>query len=196
MNLQQSPKKLSQLLAQLDAAGLVHPHWPALGSQLRANANLHEQGVFLMSGDATLPYLGWILDGMHMSARLIVHQSGAEHELAQAAAQQVQLDIRAAHQVQAPADFVEDISQHRLDGIVLQVEPASVSLVGNWMTVLADTGWLLVLADGENTLEAIHNQHASEYFFSAPDVGGPCMWVTRKGMQHRARRRGRRRARG
>ncbi len=193
MNERQSPKMQAQWLTQLHSVGMRHEHWPALGAQLRAHAGLHEHGVFLLSSDATLPYLCWILDGMHMGARLIVHQPAATDEVAQVVSQQVQMDIRAAHQVQETPSFVQDISQHRLDGIVLYVEHPSLALVGNWMEVLADTGLLVVLADSEQTLEAIHRDHAGAYFLSAPNVGGPCLWVTRKGIQHQTRRRGRRR---
>jgi len=126
---------------------------------------------------------------MSMNNRLIIHQQTGEKELEDLVNQQLAIDIRLASHFQDVGSFTADIAQHKLD-MVLVDHSASVVDIQNWLTLLSDTG-LLICPATDSVQSEIELNCGQDHFITR--VEQSVLLISRKGSQHRAKRRGRRR---
>lgn len=155
----------------LEQIGLDHD--PILARALRVISNRGDHAVGMIVGEAALPYLPWVRDGLSMSSKLIVLLEPRERDFSAALEQQMALDIRIAAHTQDPRAFAADVSDHRVDLLVgalgqlpleMMKESGQAVLIGS-----------LSIPDG---------------YFGAP-VGESSVMITLPGRQHRLSRRNR-----
>lgn len=176
-------------LGQLRTYGLVSNYSSGLAALLRILTAQKDYAVVLISGSHTLSYIPWIRDGMSMNSRLIIHQQERDIPLEDLLNHQLAIDIRLASHFQDVSSFTDDISQHKLD-MVLVDHSASVKDIQNWLKLLSDGG-LLICPAADSVQSKIEQNCSQDHFITR--VEGTVLLVSRKGNQHRAKRGGRRR---
>ena len=159
-----------------------------LAQILRMQASTKDYGAIMSSGKSALPYVPWLVDGMIMSNKLIVHLEQEEEPLNSIINELIESDIRITSHYQNQRSFTSDISEHRLD-ILLLTEDA-LSEIDNWLKILSDAG-LLVLIASKDSREKLINQCREDYFI----MNDSYLFLSRKGSQHRKKRRRNRKAR-
>lgn len=159
---------------------------------LRITASLADYAVLLCSGVSALAYVPWLRDGMTMNSRLVIHLPPQAKPAQELLTQQTQTDIRVAGHIQDTAEFLEDISHHRMNLLLLELNDDSLQSLAQWQAILADNG-LLVLLGNANELNTVRDSHAEQFFFaSAPTLLSSVgvLLMSPKGMQHKTSRRG------
>jgi len=145
-------------------------------------ASTKDYGAIMTSGKSVLPYVPWLIDGMIMSNKIIIHLESEEDALNQVIDELVESDIRISSHYQDQATFTTDICEHRLD-ILLLTEDA-LPEIDNWLKILSDAG-LLVLIATEESRNALIKQCGDDYFM----MNDKHLFLSRKGSQHTKTRR-------
>lgn len=109
----QPPQSYSRLCEALSGAGRAPDATPALGELCRVLAASRPGGVFLCLGAGAGELAAWILDGLDLSARLVVvvsdeNEAGLLRPL-------FADDLRVTVHVQNAVDFLDDVRDHRFD---------------------------------------------------------------------------------
>ncbi|MEM8500635.1 MAG: hypothetical protein AAF542_21655 [Pseudomonadota bacterium] len=159
---------------------------------LRITASLADYGVMLCSGVSALAYVPWLRDGMTMNSRLVIHLPPQSIQAQELLTQQTQADIRVAGHIQNTAEFLDDISHHRMNLLLLELSEDSLPSLPQWQAILADNG-LLVLLGNEEALSTLRDSHAEQFFFaSVPTLlsSTGVLLMSPKGLQHKTSRRG------
>lgn len=177
------------LLLQHDVGRSFHGD---TGSLLRVIAGTKNGAVCLASGREAIPYVHWLQDGMAMNSRLIVHNQSPEmNDLVRP---QFTTDIRIVTHTQDLASFLTDIEEHRFDLIVLDVNDLSPDAEPPVLLRLAEHG--LLLGVGADAARSHLIQTCTDaYFLCSLGNDGQSVALSKKGIQHRAVRRGGRRGR-
>ena len=163
-----------------------------VASQLRVHAGTRIGGVILSAGRQVIPYVSWIQDGMSMSSRIILHtESETTAELVRP---QYATDIRIATHVQDLSSFLSDIEEHRFDLIVMDVDDVGEDRIVEIAERVGDLG-LLVGIGSTGSLVSLIQGFEETHFHCALGTTAHCAAFARKGLQHRASRRGGRRGR-
>ena len=158
-----------------------------LAQILRMQASTKDYGAIMSSGKTALAYVPWLIDGMNMSNKLIVHLNSGDEALDAIVKASIESDIRVSSHCQNQTEFTTDISEHRMDLLLLTED--ALPEISNWMKLLSDAG-LLVLLASEDQREQLMQAHSDDYFL----INKAQLFISRKGMQHRnKRRRGRQR---
>lgn len=158
-----------------------------LAQILRMQASTKDYGAIMTSGQSALPYVPWLVDGMIMSNKIIIHLASEDEGLHPSIDAFVESDIRISSHYQDQATFTTDISEHRLDILLLTEE--ALPEIDNWLSILSDAGLLVLIASEENRLTFI-KQYGDDYFF----INDKHLFISRKGLQHtKTRRRSRHR---
>lgn len=178
-------------LADLQLAGIGHDFDDNLAAILRVAASVHEHSVCLCSGVEVLPYIDWLRDGMSMSGRLIIHLAPDRRELDEIVQRQLDSDIRIASHYQEIERFCADISQHRVDLLIVGVGEDNRSGLDGLMSLLSQNALLIVLAR-KSIQESLSERYSADYFLAPIGTSGQTLMLTRMGKQHQLeRRRGR-----
>jgi len=121
----QPPQSYLQLCETLSSRECEPTVTPALGELTRVLAASRPGGVFLALGRGAGELATWILDGMDLSARMvIVIQSEDEADMLRAL---LGNDLRVAVHVQNAVSFLRDVRDHRFDLVAdLSLGPAAV----------------------------------------------------------------------
>ncbi len=176
----------------LSALAEINPKLPFCEEQaalIRILASQKDYAVMVASGPGTLNYVPWLRDGMSMNNRLIIHQTPEYKQYEPSLGAQLAIDIRLAAHFQEVDAFTTDIAHHKVDMVLLDWT-AEVQDVENWLSLMSDFGLLICLASAGITPE-LKAACAEEFFLT--EQSGNIILIARKGIQHRAKRRGRRR---
>ncbi len=137
------PASVRAARAGFDAAGLVIEQCDDDGMRLRALAAMQLSGIMLVSGAGAMDLAAWIIDGLDISSRLVVHHEG---ELDPAKVRGCfNNDLRVTAHVQPLESFLDDVKQHRFALFVLTDVDAKASTLDRVTQSIADGG-VLVLA--------------------------------------------------
>ncbi len=181
-----APESFAQFMHSLQEYG-ISEFDEKLGHQLRLHASSRFMGTIMTCGKAALPYMPWLVDGMNMSNKLIVQLDKKEQTLQQMVKVSIDSDIRLTSHCQDQAEFAEDISEHKID-ILLLTEDA-LPIFEKWINLLSETG-LIVLIANDDMRKNIMQKYQVDYF--CLDHGH--LFIAQKGSQHKKiRRRNRRR---
>ncbi len=152
-----------------------------------AFASIAANGLILCIGESTLKFCDSILKGMDAMTRLVVNlpdecsPTDAENKLA--------MDLRVAVHRQTPEEFLEDISQHSLNLIILCGAEISPTVVGQLSMMLPAGGCVLVPQRG---ISPTGEQLKEFSDFHQADVGDCLLFVKKPYQQEKIRRGGRR----
>ena len=182
------PAGLASWLDSLAATEEVD-HEKSLGRALRVIAGARQDAVCLCSGIRALPYVEWLRDGLRMSSRLIIHLDPEYSSLSDAMQNQADLDIRVAGHFQDLAGFIRDISHHRIDLLVADIDDTNRAVMHGLISLLSDGALLVAIADVAEQ-QQLRSDYATEFFVSSLGEQGSAIMMTRKGRQHRLSRRG------
>jgi len=179
----QAPKSFDQFsdLLQVQVNNDFYTFDENLAQILRMQASTKDYGAIMTSGKSALPYVPWLVDGMLMSNKLIVHLEHDDEKLSPIIHELIDSDIRLSSHYQDQKTFTTDISEHRLD-ILLLTEHA-LPEIDNWLKILSDAG-LLVLIASEEHRESLINTLSDGYFI----INNRQLFISRKGLQHRKKR--------
>lgn len=159
----------------------------ALAHQLRIHASSRFFGTIMTCGPSALPYMPWLVDGMNMSNKLIVQLDNSEEALYQTVKELIDSDIRLTCHCQDQQAFTADITEHRID-ILLLTEDALPNFE-NWINLLSETGMIILVANAK-IRESKMQKYLDDYF--CMDNGH--LFIAQKGNQHKkTRTRGKRR---
>lgn len=165
---------------------------PDVASQLRVFAGTRAGGITLCTGKLTLPYVDWIQDGMSMSSRLLIHtENDAIIDLVRP---HYSTDIRVATHLQELSSFLSDIEEHRFDMVLIDANDIGEHTVREVTRRVGDHG-LLVGVGAPAALERLNLDLEGTHFSCRLGDSAHCIAFSRKGLQHRASRRGGRRGR-
>ena len=181
-------------LELLQAVGVDGPFDRALADTLRIAASVRDDAVCLCSGPSVLPYVYWIRDGLPMTGRVIVHLDPSRETLGAVVQTQPDSDIRVATHFQDMASFCDDISHHKLNLIVVEVDDDTIRCLPKLVDMLSNNSLMVCLLN-EGAEEALRNDFSSEFFFASIGSHGRSIMMAKKGMQHSLERRSRRRNR-
>lgn len=160
-----------------------------LAQQLLLQASTIDYGVIVTSGKSALPYVPWIVDGMIMSNKLIIHLNDDEEAIKPLIQTLIEHDIRITSHCQNQQVFTTDISEHRVNLLLLTED--ALPEIDHWIKILSDAG-LLVLIANEDTRTALMNKYSDDYFF----INSSHLFMSRKGTQHQKKRRRSRQRKG
>lgn len=185
-----SPRGFDNWLKTLADNGIGNGFHSDIASLLRVFAGTKNGGVTLATGTQSIPYVDWVQDGMAMNCRLILHStSKIVDDLIQP---HFSTDIRIATHQQDFSTFLSDIEEHRFDLILLDVDEITTGESTTVVERLTDHGLLIALGNCAE-LEDLEFRCADSHFCSWIGSSNLCVALSRKGLQHRAVRRGGRR---
>jgi hypothetical protein len=185
---QKSPVDSQKWLADLQQADIGHSFDDGLAAILRVVASIHQHPVCLCSGVEVLPYVNWLRDGMSMSGRLIIHLAPEHRELDEMVQRQLDSDIRVASHYQDIQRFCADISQHRVDLLVVDAGDDSNAGLAGLMSLLNQNALSIVLAK-KAIQEILFERYSSDYFVAPISTGDQALMLARVGQQHQLGRR-------
>ncbi len=162
----------------------------SIAETLRIIAASKPGAVGLTIGPAAVGYGEIILQGLDMYSRLIINVSS--HPDIQALEQQFHTDIRVAVHAQDSVTFLNDVSRHRFELVVIDCAVLDETLL-NTVIEMSPVGGFIVLLDVSDTTGELRRQ-LSEYCFHSL-VNEHCLIATRIASNHRPSRKGGRRTR-
>ncbi|MFK7732084.1 MAG: hypothetical protein AB8B48_10755 [Pseudomonadales bacterium] len=187
-----NPRDFEQWLQSIASLNPAFAFSEETGQLLRVTASLADFGVLLCSGISALSYVPWLRDGMTMNSRLVIHLPPQANDAQELLTQQTQTDIRVAGHIQNTAEFLDDISHHRMNLLLLELSDDSAESLPQWQAILADNG-LLVLLGEQSQLHDVQKSHAGQFFFASPPSSSSdpgVLLMSPKGLQHKTSRRG------
>ena len=162
---------------------------------MRVSANSRENGIFFVSGHECIPYIDWLADGMSMNNRLILHLAAPrQSDFDALLSQHIRADIRQAVHYQELDAFLDDISHHHLDHVMVDLKEVALPMILKMVPMLSANGFLVTL--GTPALQqAVVDEMKGKYFFVSIShhEEHQCIIFTRKAPQHLTVRRGGRR---
>ena len=181
-----SPMSFSEFMSSLEAYSMIDFD-ESLGQLLRIQSSSKDFGTIMASGKSALPYVIWLVDGMNMSNKLIVHLNSDEEVLNQITQKLMETDIRITSHCQDQKEFTTDISEHRMDLLLLTED--ALPVIDYWMKLLSDTGILVLIATPETRLNLMQ-KYSDGYFCFDKEY----LFISRKGSEHnKVRKRSKRR---
>ncbi len=136
--------------------------------------------------------MDWIQDGMPMDTRLILHaQSEATAWLIRP---HYSTDIRVATHIQDFSKFLSDIDEHRFDLVLIDADEITEGQTRTVVERVTDHGLLVSVGD-HAMLKLLIQRFVDSHFYCWLGGSARCAALSRKGLQHRASRRGGRRRR-
>lgn len=187
-----SPRDFEQWLHAVTSLNPDSAFNAETGQLLRITASLSDYAVLLCSGISALAYVPWLRDGMTMNSRLVIHLPPQANRAQELLTQQTQTDIRVAGHIQNTAEFLDDISHHRMNLLLLELSSDSLQSLPQWQTILADNGLLVLLGD-ETSLKSVRESYSEQFFFAnaeSSSSGTSVLLMSPKGLQHKTSRRG------
>jgi hypothetical protein len=184
------PRGFDNWLRTLVENGMGAGFHSEIAGLLRVFAGTKNGGVTLAAGTQSIPYVDWVRDGMAMTCRLILNSSSKT--VADLIRPHFSTDIRIAIHQQDFSMFLSDIEQHRFDLILLDVDEITAGGATTVVDRLKDHGLLVGFGDRAE-LEDLTGRCADSHFCSRFGGSDRCVALSRKGLQHRAVRRGGRR---
>ena len=174
----QAPNSFDQFYASLATHNVSAVFDENLAQILRMQASTKDYGALITSGKGALAYVPWLVDGMNMSNKLIVHLNSQEAAFNPIIQELMENDIRITSHHQDQHSFTLDIAEHRMDLLLLTED--AMTEIENWLALLSDAG-LLVLLASENEREALAKKYSEDYFC----LNKAQLFISRKGTQHR-----------
>jgi len=135
------PSSVTRAREALARANLVGPSDDDNGARLRGLAATRLGGIMLVSGDEGFDLAAWMIDGLDITSRLVVHhEGGIEPSLV---SQCFNNDLRVTTHVQPFGDFLDDVSHHRFSMLVLAAPELEASLFTTAASMMDDGGILV-----------------------------------------------------
>jgi len=123
------------------------------GRLLRGLSATKSMGVSLVSGAAACDLAAWIIDGMDMSCRLVVHhEAEADGDVIKAAFNN---DLRVTTHEQPFVQFLDDVSSHRFVIVVMTPPVLDVATLDRAVAAINDGGILCLLNPDDTVLHAL-----------------------------------------
>ena len=156
---------------------------------LKAFAAIAHGGLILMVGESTLAHQRSILSGMDAMTRLVIslppNVSSMDIE------ESLDSDLRVAVHQQNPEEFLNDISQHTLNLVVLGYKEISIHLIRQIYAMLVEGGSVILLRPSQSLSPELDEEICA---FHSADIGS-CKLLVKKSQQAPKIRKGGRRAR-
>lgn len=192
-----SPRGFERFQQDLAALGFNAGCDQSAAAALRLFARIKNGGIILLTGPNALVYAPWVMQGMSMTSRLIVHVDG-DFEYAPLA-NMFNTDIRVAAHVQHTEAFLDDLSKYRFEMIVSDAAVAETELINSLTTRLTEEGVLMVVAQTQTASDkrslCLQDTLQEKYFIAPFGSDLQSFMLSRFGEQQRASRKGGRRAR-
>ena len=185
-----APRGFGDWLKSLQQNGIGKSFQPHTAAWLRVMAGTKNGAVVLVTGIEAIPYVAWLQDGMAMNSGLILHNQS--EQVIQLVQPHFSTDIRVATHVQDIVTFLTDIEEHKFDFVVVDINETVPAAITTMLVRMADHG-LLIGIGADPQLNHLVQLCGDEYFFCSIDQLGNSVALSRKGIQHRAVRRGGRR---
>ncbi len=186
----QIPNSVSVLRRRLRQAGVDLTANDRRGAFTGLLASSRGSGIYLCSGDDSLDCVGWIIDALDMSGRLVVHRNSSER--IESLTECYNTDLRISVHAQGLAEFLDDVKHHRFELIVLCRSMCDAQNIQRTAAALSDGGFLL-LCQCEPEATAPQLDAMSAFVFS--DLEGVGTVIARRRSDSHPRRRGGRRRR-
>lgn len=185
----QIPKTVVALRQRLSQAGVERGDNNTRGAFAGVLASSRGSGVYLCSGDDSLDSVGWIIDALDMSGRLIVHRAAAES--IEILRECFNTDLRISVHAQDLTEFLDDVQRHKFEVIVLCRSMCSQANIQRTSMALSDGGFLILCqSPGQSAVPQFDGMDA--FVFSELDGVGTVI-ARRRSDSHPRRRGGRRR---
>ena len=156
-----------------------------VGSLLRVLAALNPNAVMLQIGVESLRYAPWVIDGMDITARLILN---IDDNVPFAPIEPIfKNDIRIVLHQQDPNQFLDDVARHRFNLIFVGADSIADALLGRCLQLLSHDGMLLLDDPGGAACQSLAGCHCAH-------VHGVSL-ITKIAAHSKATRKGGRRAR-
>jgi len=153
-------------------------------------ASSRGSGVYLCSGDDSLDCVGWIIDALDMSGRLIVHRdTDAQLETLREC---FNTDLRVSVHAQELTEFLDDVQRHHFEIIVLSQSMCTEVNIQRTADGLSDGGFLIMCQMGAGSdISQVDGMDA----FMVSELDNIGTVVVRRRSNSQPRRRGGRRRR-
>lgn len=184
----QIPKTVIALRQRLTHAGVDLVSNDRRGAFAGLLASSRGSGVYLCSGDDSLDSVGWIIDALDMSGRLIVHRP--ESEQIAMLRECFNTDLRISVHAQDLNEFLDDVQRHTFEIIMLCQSMCTQANIQRTAAALSDGGFL-ILCQSNYQPEVAQFDGMDAFVFS--ELAGVGTVVARRRSDSHPRRRGGRR---
>ncbi|MDH3693788.1 MAG: hypothetical protein OER96_04365 [Gammaproteobacteria bacterium] len=161
----------------------------SIAETLRVIAASKSGAVALCIGPATIDYGEIILQGLDMYSRLIINVGS--HPDMDGLEQKFRTDIRAAVHTQDSLDFLNDVSHHRFELVVIDCAVLHDDLF-EVILKMSPVGGFIVLLGCTDIANSVRGQLSSNCFHNI--IHEDCLVATRIASNHRPSRKGGRRS--
>lgn len=185
-----APRGFNDWLGQLRQHGIGGDFDEKAAAWLRVVTATKSPALILATGAEAIPYADWAWDGMSMNSRLILHNQSSD--IGEMVRPHFATDIRVATHQQDLTSFLSDIEKHRFDFVIVDLDDADPGPVSTLLERLTEQG-LFMCFGTPPVLDEMTEAHRNSHFSTAISARGKCVALSRKGLQHRAVRRGGRR---
>ena len=134
----------------------LDPDFQKTQELLSAFASIARQGLILLTGESAFAYHAAVILGMDAMTRLIVNLHS--DALQQPGEERLQADLRVAVHRQNPEEFLDDVSRHSLNLVVIGSDALTPRLASQIQNMLSDGGCLIVLQSREQMDPSILEQ--------------------------------------
>ncbi len=149
MTVSAPPAALAAVHRDLSGCGIAVDSDGRVGSLLRVLAALNPNAVVLQIGAESLQYAPWVIDGMDITARLILN---IDDNVPLAPIEPIfKNDIRIALHRQNPNQFLDDVARHRFNLIFVGMDSITDTLLERCVRLLSDDGLLVLDGAGGAT---------------------------------------------
>ena len=136
------PATLAAVRCSLSECGVAVDIDDRVGALLRVLAALNANAVVLQIGAESLSYAPWVIDGMNITARLVLN---IDNDVPLALLEPIfRDDIRIALHQQDPNQFLDDVARHRFNLIFVGADSIGDALLERCARLLSDDGLLLL----------------------------------------------------
>ena len=184
------PKGFNAFVSQLSDISFPGVFDKSLAEQIRLQARVHSGGIIFVSGISNTIYAPWVMDGMSMSTRLLVHidPDNAPSLDVQTLNRIFDHDIRVAAHIQDSASFVQDLSKYQFDLIVIATTNVLTSAPA-LKERLSENGTIIIVEGGSSD----YSSFCDEYFVApAGENHNACMMCRLSDHKNTTRKGGRR----
>lgn len=188
-----APSGFDDWLESLQQKNIGNSFQLQTASWLRVIAGTKNGAALLVTGTEVIPYADWLQDGMAMNSRLILHNQSKQ--LTQLVQPHFSADIRVATHAQDFVAFLTDIEEHKFDFVVVDLNEIDLERIATILERTAEHG-LLICIGTHTRLKDLVRTCGDGCFYSLIDQSSNSVILSRKGIQHRAVRRGGRRRTG
>jgi hypothetical protein len=192
------PRSAAALETRLVDAGIRADVDPATANFMRGLCAMRTGGLYLLAGESVAGYVGWVLDGMDINARMVVV---LPERFDRAVVQPCfDIDLRVSGHVQRLASFCGDVSHHKFSMVAVDLGDVDALSTLDALAAMVNPGGALIGMHGSATRSRIidanedlaHRLPVNEWIITQFAAGK--LWFAARRATPRNKRRGGRRA--